>query len=150
MMLLTCGFFFFKQKTAYEMRISDWSSDVCSSDLPAGNLWLAIKANRQRLDGTDGAFDMRSNGLDIQGGWDYRPNARTVVGATFGYDRERFAVAGVDTSGKAQVYTGGAYAGFNPGAWTLSANLLYNAADTSYTRYKLGRASCRERGCKNG
>src|SRR3546814_1550942 len=32
-------FFFFKQKTAYEMRISDWSSDVCSSDLlqPAHN-----------------------------------------------------------------------------------------------------------------
>src|SRR3546814_12893388 len=34
-----CGFsdsfFFFKQKTAYEMRISDWSSDVCSSDLLA-------------------------------------------------------------------------------------------------------------------
>src|SRR3546814_5874336 len=28
--------FFFKQKTAYEMRISDWSSDVCSSDLGAG------------------------------------------------------------------------------------------------------------------
>src|SRR3546814_4471141 len=28
-------FFFFKQKTAYEMRISDWSSDVCSSDLTA-------------------------------------------------------------------------------------------------------------------
>src|SRR3546814_17094753 len=31
-------FFFFKQKTAYEMRISDWSSDVCSSDLaPVGS-----------------------------------------------------------------------------------------------------------------
>src|SRR3546814_5855830 len=29
-------FFFFKQKTAYEMRISDWSSDVCSSDLKEG------------------------------------------------------------------------------------------------------------------
>src|SRR3546814_7245786 len=29
-------FFFFKQKTAYEMRISDWSSDVCSSDLEFG------------------------------------------------------------------------------------------------------------------
>src|SRR3546814_20591687 len=29
----SCLFFFFKQKTAYEMRISDWSSDVCSSDL---------------------------------------------------------------------------------------------------------------------
>src|SRR3546814_5408582 len=31
------GFFFFKQKTAYEMRISDWSSDVCSSDLRRGS-----------------------------------------------------------------------------------------------------------------
>src|SRR3546814_7649897 len=30
-----CFVFFFKQKTAYEMRISDWSSDVCSSDLQA-------------------------------------------------------------------------------------------------------------------
>src|SRR3546814_3659596 len=33
----TC-IFFFKQKTAYEMRISDWSSDVCSSDLDAPQL----------------------------------------------------------------------------------------------------------------
>src|SRR3546814_6461630 len=31
--VLFCFVFFFKQKTAYEMRISDWSSDVCSSDL---------------------------------------------------------------------------------------------------------------------
>src|SRR3546814_10012303 len=31
-------FFFFKQKTAYEMRISDWSSDVCSSDLPVDEI----------------------------------------------------------------------------------------------------------------
>src|SRR3546814_11968475 len=30
--------FFFKQKTAYEMRISDWSSDVCSSDLPRNDV----------------------------------------------------------------------------------------------------------------
>src|SRR3546814_4514891 len=35
MFVYVCGFFFFKQKTAYEMRISDWSSDVCSSDLLA-------------------------------------------------------------------------------------------------------------------
>src|SRR3546814_13150178 len=33
MLMLLVVFFFFKQKTAYEMRISDWSSDVCSSDL---------------------------------------------------------------------------------------------------------------------
>src|SRR3546814_904621 len=35
-------FFFFKQKTAYEMRISDWSSDVCSSDLGAGRVEWAV------------------------------------------------------------------------------------------------------------
>src|SRR3546814_6830647 len=36
--------FFFKQKTAYEMRISDWSSDVCSSDLQRNNIHLAACA----------------------------------------------------------------------------------------------------------
>src|SRR3546814_7359608 len=39
-----CFFFFFKQKTAYEMRISDWSSDVCSSDLLGTRLQEALKA----------------------------------------------------------------------------------------------------------
>src|SRR3546814_2105138 len=37
------SFFFFKQKTAYEMRISDWSSDVCSSDLRT-RVWLDCSA----------------------------------------------------------------------------------------------------------
>src|SRR3546814_9697820 len=41
-------FFFFKQKTAYEMRISDWSSDVCSSDL--------IKIQRRLHPGIDSAI----------------------------------------------------------------------------------------------
>src|SRR3546814_6909037 len=36
-MLVVCWCFFFKQKTSYEMRISYWSSDVCSSDLHLGN-----------------------------------------------------------------------------------------------------------------
>src|SRR3546814_1220513 len=35
-------FFFFKQKTAYDMRISDWSSDVCSSDLDDAERWLQL------------------------------------------------------------------------------------------------------------
>src|SRR3546814_5342007 len=45
-MIASSFFFFFKQKTAYEMRISDWSSDVCSSDLagavrlPGVSRWL--------------------------------------------------------------------------------------------------------------
>src|SRR3546814_7195908 len=41
-------FFFFKQKTAYEMRISDWSSDVCSSDL--GRIEFAGELHHDRLD----------------------------------------------------------------------------------------------------
>src|SRR3546814_6635893 len=41
-------FFFFKQKTAYEMRISDWSSDVCSSDLAAARAGGAAGPARQR------------------------------------------------------------------------------------------------------
>src|SRR3546814_10748260 len=41
-------FFFFKQKTAYEMRISDWSSDVCSSDLHA-HVALPVLPNDDRF-----------------------------------------------------------------------------------------------------
>src|SRR3546814_2787645 len=56
-------FFFFKQKTAYEMRISDWSSDVCSSDLvvaginPGANTGRAIYHS-----GTVGAAITARNG----------------------------------------------------------------------------------------
>src|SRR3546814_3595070 len=59
MLLLLCSvlFFFFKQKTAYEMRISDWSSDVCSSDLdedllPGDEVVVAVAlgARLQRAD----------------------------------------------------------------------------------------------------
>src|SRR3546814_14769354 len=53
-------FFFFKQKTAYEMRISDWSSDVCSSDLARGNARLSRGDDLPRRDfplGPDVAAD---------------------------------------------------------------------------------------------
>src|SRR3546814_2249449 len=46
--------FFFKQKTAYEMSISDWSSDVCSSDL---NLVKADAATRKQLDDIDALIE---------------------------------------------------------------------------------------------
>src|SRR3546814_6310923 len=45
-LLVRCIFFFFWQKGAYEMRIRDWSSDVCSSDLPDSGL-LAIESARR-------------------------------------------------------------------------------------------------------
>src|SRR3546814_10261885 len=46
--------FFFKQKTAYEMRIGDWSSDVCSSDLlmavtPTRGLWVEANLRETQL-----------------------------------------------------------------------------------------------------
>src|SRR3546814_2556529 len=42
-------FFFFKQKTAYEMRISDWSSDVCSSDLLPPGLVPRVSSDCREL-----------------------------------------------------------------------------------------------------
>src|SRR3546814_13971390 len=48
--MIVSSFFFFKQKTAYEMRISDWSSDVCSSDLSATRRNAAsVWTRRKRL-----------------------------------------------------------------------------------------------------
>src|SRR3546814_1353067 len=60
-LLLWWLFFFFKQKTAYEMRISDWSSDVCSSDLLSGGLDSSLVAAcaarfaRRRVEDDDGS-----------------------------------------------------------------------------------------------
>src|SRR3546814_20718086 len=60
-------FFFFKQKTAYEMRISDWSSDVCSSDLHysgwAGSLALAIIVIPVVVRSTDNMLSLVPNTL---------------------------------------------------------------------------------------
>src|SRR3546814_10684034 len=68
--MVVCYCFFFKQKTAYEMRISDWSSDVCSSDLvdrdvhPVGR----IPDNAQRVLGRlfrTQAFGLFAVGVDL-------------------------------------------------------------------------------------
>src|SRR3546814_2022492 len=50
-----CLFFFFKQKTAYEMRISDWSSDVCSSDLEV-DVRARVGGYLEKVHFTDGAI----------------------------------------------------------------------------------------------
>src|SRR5881398_3094880 len=55
--LFVC-FFFFKQKTAYEMLSGDWSSDVCSSDLP-----LARELRIQLVDALDGLIDAEALGV---------------------------------------------------------------------------------------
>src|SRR3546814_7859368 len=58
-------FFFFKQKTAYEMRISDWSSDVCSSDLRGASARRAraahlLSADLERAAEGDGDLSLRA------------------------------------------------------------------------------------------
>src|SRR3546814_1089299 len=64
-------FFFFKQKTAYEMRISDWSSDVCSSD-------LSLKNNSFKID-----IRSSANGLILKQLWDNKEIAFTPRSETF-------------------------------------------------------------------
>src|SRR3546814_4700883 len=58
--MIAVVFFFFKQKTAYEMRISDWSSDVCSSDLPLDILRAHVDA---RLEAEQRADDRRRDAV---------------------------------------------------------------------------------------
>src|SRR3546814_5181466 len=56
--------FFFKQKTAYEMRISDWSSDVCSSDLLLAECSVVIKVDLG-IGRIDEAFWRLREGIDL-------------------------------------------------------------------------------------
>src|SRR3546814_3828408 len=66
-MVLVLLVFFFKQKTAYEMRISDWSSDVCSSDLalasPEVSEWTSRPLQRLRLLAQDELLDLAGGGF---------------------------------------------------------------------------------------
>src|SRR3546814_7198253 len=77
--------FFFKQKTAYEMRISDWSSDVCSSDLARGAEVLAVLdgALHQPVGGVlDALRGLRGEDLPqvAAGGLDVRQDALAEIG----------------------------------------------------------------------
>src|SRR3546814_2347193 len=70
--LLVFVFFFFKQKTAYEMRISDWSSDVCSSDLPRSfDVWALDQVAALVAEAREINEGLRAvavlNGADAQG-----------------------------------------------------------------------------------
>src|SRR3546814_6927635 len=76
--LCYCVFFFFKQKTAYEMRISDWSSDVCSSDLVQG-FRVRILEQQCRID-PDETIErvLEQAGHDVQEMLDERSEERRV------------------------------------------------------------------------
>src|SRR3546814_6843131 len=57
-------FFFVKQKTAYEMRISDWSSDVCSSDLPPAGRIARLREGQRLERGEAGLAHLATHFLD--------------------------------------------------------------------------------------
>src|SRR3546814_12917397 len=82
------GFFFFKQKTAYEMRISDWSSDVCSSDLTLAlrDAILAGKVQGPRI--VDAGASISGSAGHMDGSLGYRDELRPF-----------FAVAGNTCNG---------------------------------------------------
>src|SRR3546814_3822081 len=61
---LVFDFFFFKQKTAYEMRISDWSSDVCSSDLFAKRAGIQLNHIPYK-GGAQALVDLRAGRIDF-------------------------------------------------------------------------------------
>src|SRR3546814_2605135 len=65
-------FFFFKQKTAYEMRISDWSSDVCSSDLRAVHALARARGLAAALDVADADVPARGRRAHRSAGRDER------------------------------------------------------------------------------
>src|SRR3546814_5469067 len=96
-LLAMCCFFFFKQKTAYEMRISDWSSDVCSSDLVqmgGGRAAAGQHEGRQRrqpgIEGVD--FGLQPVDLDLVDA--QRPAAALLVlrGRKIGAEVDRKSV----------------------------------------------------------
>src|SRR3546814_15735385 len=75
--------FFFKQKTAYEMRISDWSSDVCSSDLALHHV-----QQDARIALADAAYQRQADGCHRGGGQADRDHALHRAGLRAG-DRQR-------------------------------------------------------------
>src|SRR3546814_1560484 len=125
-------FFFFKQKTAYEMRISDWSSDVCSSDL-SSDLALVLAAGQVLADLPEGyatVANFRSKGVP-------RPNRILLSGSFFIYV--------VGSAVLSYVLLRNAPDALKMAALVFVAGLLTVAA----VEEQIGRASFRERVCED-
>src|SRR3546814_13891707 len=119
-----------KQKTAYEMRISDWSSDVCSSDL-AGGIPYAIPAGAS---------------VHKYGGLGFARFAEQVQqqDAELGYSFDYIVVCTVTGSTHAGMIAGFALHGRPRNVIGIDAS--FTPAQTRAQVLDIGRASCRERG----
>src|SRR3546814_2637825 len=122
-------FFFFKQKTEFEMRISDWSSDVCSSDLPSRH--LAFTSNEQvtyMASETDSPDILLRCALDLFGRHGFDGTSTRAIAAAAG---KPMSAITYHFGGKEELYVAASR--------YLSARIA---------EQKIGRASCRERVCK--
>src|SRR3546814_3932122 len=123
--MLISVFFFFKQKTAYEMRISDWSSDVCSSDLVGYQLQGLMMDNEGIL--PEALNDAAAGGARVL----YTmPTLQNPTGCIMSANRRR-EIASLARQHDLWIVEDDVYAVFAAG-----------------TAPQIGRASCRERVCK--
>src|SRR3546814_19909119 len=116
--------FFFKQKTAYEMRISDWSSDVCSSDL--------IESAQ-----VGDVFAKRQTAIDLHAG-------RRLIGAELG---DQLAGTGLELVLVRRRPPFLEIAGRPEARALVVVAMRHLVADHRTDRAKIGRASWRERVC---
>src|SRR3546814_19308204 len=133
-LFLCCLFCFFKQKTAYEMRISDWSSDVCSSDLFVGEHCpraLYMKETIDRIIQRPMPRNLDDSGLPVE----HRRTIRlkvvqhgAVILETFLFQKFEHVMAGL--------------AGGRPITFWTNAHYPVQGL-------QIGRASCRERVCQS-
>src|SRR3546814_9437640 len=87
-MLIVC--FFCKQKTAYEMRISDWSSDVCSSDLATVAAVLGVLLEHGMAGGAGAREAVEDDGVFVRG------DLQDALDQTGGLRRDEHVVGGIE------------------------------------------------------
>src|SRR3546814_19389923 len=129
--------FFVKQKTAYEMRISDWSSDVCSSDLFLASSTVVSVIFLLLLGFVIAAYNGPANGLVITIS-DKRVRGLSVALVQFGANLVGFGLGPVFIGGISEALGGGVAL-----RWGMGAALIFYLGGA--LPFKIGRASCRER-----
>src|SRR3546814_11656595 len=117
-------FFFFKQRTAYELRISDWSSDLCSSDLFSTGTRLNSKRNERIA-----AFmvdDLRDDDKGVViAAWPFSDDPYTRAERLDVYSGRRVVVARAPVQNAEFVTDGGGDVRFDYGAGSDNAHKLY-------------------------
>src|SRR3546814_431333 len=92
-----CMLFFFKQKPAYEMRISDWSSDICSSDLDGVDIARDADGRPAVTDFVTGEWMRYSIEAPAAGRWTATIGARSAQGGTLALGDRPIALAASPT-----------------------------------------------------